>query len=378
MRHLFLGGLIMLLGQVLVVASPAPALRLVKFAEGFTQPVALVFIPGQSEAIVVEQAGRLRLLRPGDPNHPVVLDLTDRVDAGGEMGLLGLAFHPQFTTNRRLFVNYTTQSDGQLGTRISEFQLPAATMTADPAAERILLRFRQPHRNHNGGMLLFGPDGYLYIGTGDGGSANDPQNNGQRLDTLLGKMLRVDVDHVPAGATYGIPPDNPFRQQSGARPEIYAYGLRNPWRYSFDRATGDLWCGDVGQNAREEIDLIVKGGTYGWRIMEGMICTPKVGDPCDRQGLLLPVVDYPRPEGVSVTGGYVYRGTKFPTLKGLYFYSDFASGHLWGLRYGGGRVTEHHKLIDRGPSLSSFAEDRLGELYGVGYQGALYRLEAKP
>jgi glucose/arabinose dehydrogenase len=359
-------------------AAPAPQVQLRKFAEGFTQPVALEFMPGQAGALVVEQAGRIRRLQVGSKDHPVVLDLTDRVEAGGEMGLLGIALHPQFATNRRFFVNYTTKRDGQLGSRISEFRLPADTLLADPAAERILLRYPQPYRNHNGGMVLFGPDGFLYIGTGDGGAANDPHDHGQNLGSLLGKMLRVDVDRTPEGALYGIPADNPFLHEPGARPEIYAYGLRNPWRYSFDRATGELWCGDVGQNAREEIDLIIKGGNYGWRIMEGTICTPKIGDPCDREGLLPPVVDYPRPEGVSVTGGYVYRGARFPALQGVYLYADFASGHLWGLRHADGKLIENHKLISKGPSLSSFAEDHEGELYGVGYQGALYRVEATP
>jgi len=374
-----LGVMLVLLGAHLTgAADDLPEVVLEKFAEGFRQPVHLVFVPGRDEAWVVEQSGLIRQLSPTGKDHPVLLDLRDRVTAGGELGLLGLAFHPRFERNHRFFVNYTTRADGKLGTRVSTFvQEPGATnILAD--AEQVLLRFEQPHSNHNGGMLLFGPDGYLYIGTGDGGAANDPENNGQRLDTLLGKMLRVDVDRVPAGATYGIPRDNPFRDRPGVRPEIYAYGLRNPWRYSFDRDTGDLWCGDVGQNAREEIDLIVKGGNYGWRITEGFICTPRFGSTCETNGLLAPVVDYPRPEGVSVTGGYVYRGRRHPALRGVYLYADFASGHLWGLRYENQRVVSHRKLITRGPGLSSFAEDADGELYGVSHQGSLYRIAVKP
>ena len=361
-----------------VLAGPRPQLELTKLADGFVQPVDLVFVPGSPRALVVEQGGRVRQLIPDGSDHPVVLDLTDRVVAGGEMGLLGLAFHPAFPRNGRVFLNYTTQADGRLGTRISEFRFEPDTLAGDPGSERILLRYEQPYRNHNGGMVLFGPDGYLYIGTGDGGAANDPHDHGQRLDSLLGKMLRLDVDRPEAGLPYGLPADNPFLGRPGGRPEIYAYGLRNPWRYSFDRQTGDLWCGDVGQNAREEIDLITRGGNYGWRLMEGFIRTPKVKADHVPADLIPPVVDYPRSEGVSVTGGYVYRGTRYPALQGLYLYADFGSGNLWGLRYSQGRIVENTKLISRGPPLSSFAEDASGELYAVGYAGTLYRIKAKP
>jgi len=349
-----------------------PDIELTRVAGGFHQPVHLQQMPGSDRLFVVEQQGLIREIERSGTAHPVFLDLRDRVEAGGEKGLLSLAFHPQFPANRRLFVNFTTRVDGRLHTRVAEYTADASGRHVDPATERTILLFRQPHANHNGGLVTFGPDGFLYVGNGDGGAANDPDNHGQRLDTWLGKLLRLDVDRATEGRPYAMPRDNPFRQRSEARPEIYAYGLRNPWRFSFDRATRTLWCGDVGQNAREEIDVIEKGGNYGWRVTEGFLCTPAVDPDCRTNGLTGPVVDYPRRDGVSVTGGYVYRGARWPALNGVYLYGDFASGRYWGLRWAGGRLLAQRELLRKGPPPASFAEDADGELYVVGYDGAIY------
>jgi glucose/arabinose dehydrogenase len=347
-------------------AGPAPGsippVRLKPVASGFVQPVFFTEFGGRF--YVVEQAGRI-LVQEGR-TWRTFLDIRGKVKAGGEMGLLGLAFH----RDGRFFVNYTARSEGRLWTRIAEFRRPEA------GAERLLLTFRQPYENHNGGMLAFGPDGYLYIGTGDGGSGNDPQNFAQSLDTLLGKILRLDVNRADPGRAYAIPADNPFVQRRGARPEIYAYGLRNPWRFSFDRATGLLWCGDVGQNSREEIDIIQKGGNYGWRVMEGTIRTPGISDRADVGRFLGPVIDYGRSDGYCVTGGYVYRGRRYPSLRGVYLYGDFGSTNLWGLRYESGRLWARRLLLRTGLAISSFGEDEEGEVYVVDYGGGLYRIEA--
>ncbi len=359
-------------------STALPDIVLTRWVDGFHQPVHLQPVPGSDRLMVVEQQGLIREVSRTGGEHRVFLDLRDRVDAGGEKGLLSVAFHPRFATNRRFFVNYTTKLDGQLHTRVSAFTAQPDLQRADRASEQTILLFRQPYGNHNGGLVQFGPDGFLYVGNGDGGSGNDPQNHGQRLDTWLGKLLRIDVDRTEGGRPYGVPRDNPFVGQPEARPEIYAYGLRNPWRFSFDRATRTLWCGDVGQNTREEVDVIVKGGNYGWRITEGFICTPAVNPDCNTNGLLAPVVDYPRAEGVSVTGGYVYRGKRWPALQGVYLYGDFASGRYWGLRWADGVRTAHRELIRHGPPPASFAEDHDGELYVVGYDGTIYTVGLRP
>lgn len=358
-------------------AMPIPDIELARFAGGFRQPVHLQQMPGTDRLFVVEQQGRIRELNRDGGDHRVFLDIHERVDSGGEKGLLSIAFHPQFLRNGRFFVNYTAKVNGQLHTRVAEYAADAARNAGDPGSEKTILFFRQPYSNHNGGLALFGPDGFLYIGNGDGGAANDPHDNGQRLDTWLGKMLRIDVDRAEAGRPYAVPRDNPFVGRPGAQPEIYACGLRNPWRFSFDRDTRELWCGDVGQNAREEIDVVTKGGNYGWRITEGFICTPAVNRNCATNGLIGPVVDYPRDQGVSVTGGHVYRGKRWPALRGVYLYGDFASGRTWGLRWDGKRVTAQRELIRGGPPVASFAEDAEGELYVVGYDGVIYAVELR-
>ncbi|OFV98767.1 MAG: hypothetical protein A3H28_01320 [Acidobacteria bacterium RIFCSPLOWO2_02_FULL_61_28] len=297
------------------------------------------------------------------------LDIQDRVRSGGELGLLGLAFHPRYPANGRFFLNYTRNGPEGLETVIAEYAVSSANPNlANRNSERILLRFAQPFTNHNGGMLAFGQDGFLYIGTGDGGSAGDPMRNGQNVETLLGKILRMDVD---SGEPYASPPDNPFVGRAG-RDEIWAYGLRNPWRFSFDRLTGRLIAGDVGQNRREEIDIIVKGGNYGWNIMEGMLCfLPSTN--CNQTGLILPIHDYGRDLGTSVTGGYVYRGKSAPSLTGKYLFGDFGSGRLWALTETTGGQWEAEQLLTAG-NISSFGEDEAGEVYVVDYGGSVRQI----
>jgi glucose/arabinose dehydrogenase len=371
-------GLLLVLAAALTLSAAAqtiPDIQLLPVATGFQQPLQVVSArDGSGRLFVVEQAGVIRVMdTTGAGQHGAFLSIKERITAGGEMGLLGLAFHPDFQGNRRFFVNYTTKRRDKLYTHISEFTARPDRSAGLPLSEQVLLRFLQPFPNHNGGHVLFGPDGYLYIGTGDGGSANDPYNNGQKLDTYLGKILRIDVNRA-ARRRYAIPADNPFVQATGVRPEIYAYGLRNPWRFSFDRESGLLFCGDVGQNAREEIDVILKGGNYGWRVMEGTICTPGVDPTCDGSGYAPPIIDYGRDQGISVTGGYVYRGAAHPELRGVYLYGDYGSGKVWGLRYFNGQVIAHRELLDTNLRISSFGEDDQGEVLVVDHAGTIYRV----
>jgi glucose/arabinose dehydrogenase len=289
-------------------------------------------------------------------------------------GLLGLAFAPTFATDGRFFVDYTDR-DGN--TVVSEFRAPdPAADRAAPGSERVLLRIRQPFPNHNGGALAIGPDGLLWIATGDGGSGGDPLGNGQSLDTLLGKLLRIDP-RPASGAPYGIPADNPFVGRKGARAEIWAYGLRNPWRFSFDRVTGDLWIGDVGQSAIEEVDHrqndAAAGPNFGWNTMEASACfDPPKG--CQRAGLVLPVAEYGHDRGCAITGGYVYRGATVPGLAGTYLYADYCSGTIWGLDAAAGKPTPR-VLRESGLTASSFGEDEAGEIYVVDLAGGrLYRI----
>lgn len=293
------------------------------------------------------------------------------------MGLLGLAFHPDFRNNGYLYVNYTAGSKPE--TRISRFTLKqGGNGQVDPKSESVLLRFDQPYRNHNGGKVAFGPDGYLYISVGDGGSGGDPQNNSQNRSNLLGNILRIDVNSSSGSRNYSIPADNPFAGNSeGYREEIYAYGLRNPWKFSFDKQTGTLWAADVGQNKLEEIDIIRNGGNYGWRVMEGTDCF-KPSSNCDQSGLVLPVHEYVRSEGVSVTGGFVYRGKQLPALQGKYIYGDYASGKIWALTVdGNGKKTDNVLLLTTGFPLATFGEDQENELLVLSYgnDGKIYRLQ---
>jgi len=303
----------------------------------------------------------------------IFLDITDRVNRGGnEEGLLGLVFGPDYQENGYFYVYYSAADPSR--SVLSRFSLNEEdTDVADPESEVIIMEVAQPYSNHNAGQLAFGPDGYLYIALGDGGGAGDPLGNAQNLGTVLGSILRIDVSGLSAPGDYEIPADNPFVGTEGARAEIWAFGLRNPWRFSFDLETGLLWAGDVGQSSWEEIDIIAKGANYGWNIMEGSHCySPSTG--CNQSGLTLPIVEYDHSQGCSVTGGYVYRGDQIPSLQGYYIYGDYCSGNIWALAYDGDVVTENTLLVDSGLSITSFGEDLAGNLYILDRQGGIYAL----
>jgi len=359
-------------------------LGLERVAGRYNNPLFVTAAPGDdSRLFVVEQAGRIRVVHDGAAISEPFLDIRDNIaTTSGERGLLGLAFHPNYGENGVFFVNYTNlQNDTQL----SRFQVSDDPNRADHDSETIVLETEQPRDNHNGGMLAFGPnDGYLYVAMGDGGGQNDPGNNGQDLGNLLGAILRIDVDN---GDPYAVPEDNPFVDTPGARPEIWAYGLRNPWRFSFDRETGDLWIADVGERAREEINFqpasSAGGENYGWRVREGTICRPGESN-CDLPGAVDPIFDYSKPIARSITGGYVYRGSAAPQAQGLYFFADFITGEVWSLRYADGEVTEFTDRSGdlRPPALaatiSSFGEDNNGELYLTEYLGGrVYRIVSR-
>ncbi len=348
-----------------------------EIVKGLRQPISLVHANKDgSRLFIAEQAGMIQILQNGQISKTAFLDIRDRVSSGGETGLLGLAFHPGFSKNRRFFVNYTS-SEPRLKTVISEFTASDDLKTADPKSEKILMEMPQPFSNHNGGQIAFGPDGKLYIGMGDGGAGNDPEGNAQNTATLLGSLLRIDVDQKTKDKAYGIPKDNPFRRQSKTAPEIWAYGLRNPWRFSFDSETGALYLGDVGQNSREEINLIRRGGNYGWNVMEGAICTPGLFLPCDPSRYAAPLLDYPRSEGTTVIGGYVYRGRAIPALNGAYLYGDFGNGRIWMLRHEGKKVRENVLLLETNRMISAFGEDEQGELYILDYKGKILKIVPK-
>jgi glucose/arabinose dehydrogenase len=356
----------------------------------FTNPVAMLQAPSDSSRwFVVEQGGVVRVFAniPATSTVDTFVDITNLVTSGGEMGLLGMAFHPAFPANPHVYLSYTNDKTvaGRIS-RISEFTLAAGGATLDPGSERVLLFISQPETNHKGGNIAFGPDGYLYIGMGDGGGGDDQHGtigNGQLMTTLLGKMLRVDVN-VLAPQLYAIPtaPGNPFSANplcgvggTGAQPcpEIYASGLRNPWRWSFDRQTGELWVGDVGQGAREEIDRVVAGGNYGWRCFEGTLGPDRL--PCgSEQNLLPPIAEYGRSVGTTVTGGYVYRGTAIAGLAGRYVFGDFTAGRIWHIASNTTPTAQITGGFASGLNIASFGEGVDGELYIVHYAGQLYRL----
>ncbi|MGB8508067.1 MAG: PQQ-dependent sugar dehydrogenase [Pyrinomonadaceae bacterium] len=323
---------------------------------------------GTDRLFIVEQGGRIKVLQPGATTPTIFLNISTKIVSGGEQGLLGLAFHPQYRTNRRFFVNYTRAGDG--ATVIAEYHVSTANPNVADTAEIIHLTIAQPFTNHNGGMIEFGPDGYLYIGMGDGGSSNDPGRRAQNVDELLGKMLRIDVDTPNGAVPYSSPPNNPFFGTIPGRDEIYTVGMRNPFRWSFDRATGQLWAGDVGQGAWEEIDIITLGANYGWRVYEGFHCTNLDASRCAETVFTNPVAEYGHTGGrCSITGGYVYRGTGASLPVGLYIYGDYCTGEIFLLENGAQSL-----LLDTTLNISSFGEDEAGEIYVVNLGGALYRV----
>jgi glucose/arabinose dehydrogenase len=348
-----------------------------RVAGGLDQPVGIAQAgDGSGRLFLVEKPGHIRILQDGGLLDTPFLELVGQVgSSGSEQGLLGLAFHPRYAENGLFFVNYTDR-DGN--TVVARFSRGSEANRADPGSQVVILRQEQPAGNHNGGHLAFGPDGYLYVGLGDGGGAGDRYGNGQNGGTLLGAMLRLDVD---GGQPYGIPPDNPFVIDPSVRDEIGAIGLRNPWRYSFDRLTGDLYIADVGQNLYEEVNFqpassLNCGENYGWPIMEGRHCYPE-DRSCRQEGLLLPVYEYDHSQGCSVTGGYVYRGQAFPALQGIYFFGDYCSGRIWGLARDGAGEWQAAQVGQADVRLTSFGEDEAGELYLVDMSGGvLYQLVA--
>jgi glucose/arabinose dehydrogenase len=342
-------------------------------AEGLAFPLYLTTPPGDPRLFVVEKGGAIRIIKDGALLTTPFLDIHAQVSTGSEQGLLGLAFDPAYATNGRFIVHYT---DAAGDTRLSAFEVSGDPDRADSTSERVLLAVDQPFANHNGGQIAFGPDGFLYLGLGDGGSGGDPNGTGQRLDDLLGSILRLALS--PTG--YTVPPDNPFVGVTGARGEIWSYGLRNPWRFSFDRLTGDLYIGDVGESRLEEIDVAPasagggRGVNYGWNVMEGLSCYAAPG--CDTTGLALPVVQYGHNEGCSVTGGYVYRGAAIPPLQGVYFYADYCSGFVRSFRLVNGAAAEQADwpTLRPGSSIPSFGEDAAGELYVLSADGRVLKI----
>lgn len=320
---------------------------------------------GSNRLFVVEQGGTILIIKNGAVLPAPFLDISSKVTTGGEMGLLGLTFHPQFTQNGKFYVNYVRTVGDQIQSVIAEYAVSAANPNqADPASERILLAVDQVGNfpNHKAGQLAFGPDALLYFGLGDGGSEGDPFGNGQNTQTLLGKMMRIDVNTTSPGLQYGIPPDNPFVAEGGL-PEIYAVGFRNPWRFSFDHATGRLFAGDVGQDKFEEVDIVQKGDNYGWNTMEGMHCFNPSSN-CNMTGLMLPIAEIPHPEGEAVLGGFIYHGSALTGLEGQYVFGDL-NGKIWSLQEGPTNTFTRSLLLDTGVSLSSFGQDQSGELYVV-------------
>jgi glucose/arabinose dehydrogenase len=342
--------------------ATAAGITLVPVLSGLSAPLlATNARDGSHRLFIVEQGGVIKVLQPGATTPTVFLNISSKLLSGGEQGLLGLTFHPQFATNRRFFVNYTRKPDG--ATVVAQYLVSAGNPNvADPLSEIVFLVISQPFANHNGGMVEFGPDGFLYIGMGDGGSGNDPGNRAQNINDLLGKMLRIDVDTPNGAVPYSSPPSNPFFGATPGADEIYAVGLRNPFRFSFDRETGDLYAGDVGQSAREEIDIITLGGNYGWRIWEGTSCTGNDPGLCTPAGFTFPIAEYIHAAGrCAVLGGYVYRGTIGSLPLGSYVYGDLCTGEIFRLLNGTATLA-----LDTALSITSFGEDEAGEVYVVG------------
>lgn len=349
-----------------VTGNDAP-FELVRLDATFDDPVHLAAPPGDPRLFVVEQPGRIRIARDGVVLETPFLDISERVASGGERGLLSMAFHPDYAVNGRFFVNFTDLTGT---TRIERFEVGGDPDRADPQSAVLVLSIEQPFANHNGGHLLFGPDGMLYVAVGDGGSGGDPQGNGQNRETLLGSILRLDVN---GPGPYAIPADNPWSDHPSHRPEIWAWGVRNPWRLAFDRPAGLLFVADVGQQRREEINVVrtnVAGLNFGWNEMEGSICYE--ADTCETTGLVLPTVEYDHSVGCSVTGGEVYRGSDIPEIVGHYFYSDYCRGWLRSFRYEDGAVDHREWEVGALTSVASFASGGTGELYLISRDGSIY------
>jgi glucose/arabinose dehydrogenase len=360
-------GFVLLLVAASATAQPRVVLK--RLANGLNQPVALTHA-GDDRLFVTLQPGQIIILGRSTP----FLDIRSLVSCCGERGLLSTAFHPRYRDNGFFYVNYTDRNGDTVVARYSVS--PDDPNRADPATAQLVIKIAQPYANHNGGQLQFGPDGYLYIGMGDGGSGGDPQNRAQNLNELLGKLLRIDVD---SGTPYAIPPTNPFRTTPSARPEVWASGLRNPWRFSFDRRTGDLWIADVGQDKYEEVDFqpatSAGGENYGWRLMEGLHCYNPASN-CSSPTLTLPVIEYTHANSnCSITGGYRYRGDTYARLSGMYIYGDYCTGIIWGARPQRDGSISVQTLIDTPYMISSFGEDAHGELYVLDLEaGGIYQI----
>ena len=372
-----------LLGPTPSAAAVAPSrihLGLSQVATGFSHPLLVTHAgDGSGRLFVVEQTGKIRIVKDGSVVADSFLDLSVSVSSGGEQGLLGLAFHPNYRVNGRLYVSYTDITGTSV---IREYRVSATDPDrVNRSSGRTILRLAQPYSNHNGGNIAFGPDGDLYIGFGDGGSAGDPGGRAQNLGVMLGKLLRIDVDRRTGTLPYGLPADNPFVGRPGLD-QIWAYGLRNPWRWSFDRATGDLWIGDVGQATWEEVDRALaahgrnagRGVDLGWNVMEASHCySPPTS--CSRPGRTLPLAEYRHTNGrCSITGGYVYRGSVYPDLVGAYLFADYCSGEIWYLDRGAARGANPIRLLDTEALITSFGQDEAGELYLTDRNGTVYRL----
>lgn len=376
--------LLILLGSNLAAefdSSTQPALTSTLIASGLSQPLFATSPPGDtSRLFIVEQTGRIRIFDGSQMLAAPFLDISGKISCCDEEGLLGLAFHPNFDSNGFFFVNYTTTSGGRK-TRIERYSLSIDPNLADISSALTILEISQPFSNHNGGMIAFGPDGFLYIGMGDGGSGGDPQNNGQNGNTLLGKLLRIDVDSDSSGRNYAIPPSNPFVGAIDTLDEIWAFGVRNPWRFSFDRGTGDLYIADVGQGLIEEINVQLSqslgGENYGWRLKEGTNCfIPSSG--CESLTFLTdPITQYTHVAGrCSITGGYVYRGCAIPDLAGTYFYADWCTQEIWSFRYDGTAIldsTSRSAELGININVTSFGQDGKGELYVIG-SGQVFKI----
>ncbi len=350
-------------------ATQRVTIALKEVATGLNEPTYLTAPAGDARLFIVEQAGRILIVKNGALSARPFLDIQSKVGSGGERGFLSVAFHPQYKTNGFLYVNYT---DKHGDTNIERYTVSRDADAADPATAKLILKIDQPHSNHNGGMNLFGPDGMLYVGMGDGGSQMDPNGNGQSTNSLLAKLLRINVD---GGDPYSIPPANPFAK-GGGRGEIWATGLRNPWRFAFDTKDGNLYIADVGQNRFEEIDVVGMnraGVNYGWNVMEGFSCLS--GSSCDQRPYQRPILAYDHSQGCSITGGFVYRGREIPALDGHYFYADYCSSWLRSFKLVNGRITEETEWpVGKVSAIDSFGLDGAGEMYLVSHVGRIFKI----